>query len=84
MAAIRVPKKRNVTTDVAYWRGVVGGLNRALRNGERTDNGELAEAEENLRVAVWTAHVERLVKEAPPLTDEQRTRLAELLRPIRR
>ncbi len=30
------------------------------------------------------AHIKRMVAEAPPLTHEQRTRLAELLRPVRR
>jgi hypothetical protein len=29
------------------------------------------------------AYVERVVAEAPPLTEDQRTKLAELLRPVR-
>jgi hypothetical protein len=29
------------------------------------------------------AYIDRLLADAPPLTDEQRTRLAELLRPVR-
>jgi hypothetical protein len=33
---------------------------------------------------VTQAYVDRVLAEAPPLTDEQRVRLAELLRPVRR
>ncbi len=31
-----------------------------------------------------TEYVEKILAEAPPLNDEQRVRLAELLRPVRR
>jgi hypothetical protein len=31
-----------------------------------------------------TAYIKKRVAEAPPLTDEQRAKLAELLRPVRR
>jgi hypothetical protein len=41
-----------------------------------SDRAELAEA----KIADY---IERMLAEAPPLTDEQRTRLAELLRPVR-
>nr|WP_167355440.1 hypothetical protein [Mycobacterium malmoense] len=33
--------------------------------------------------AEWDDYVEQVLSEAPPLTEEQRHRLAELLRPVR-
>jgi hypothetical protein len=33
--------------------------------------------------ATLSDYVDRILKEAPPLTDDQRNRLAELLRPVR-
>jgi hypothetical protein len=74
-------KKRNVDTDVSRYRGQVGGLKRAIRNGERpADDGALEEAEENLRVAVRVAHIMKIVDGAPPLTARQREKLSALLR----
>jgi hypothetical protein len=45
---------------------------------------ELIELRRELRAKRLAEHIERVISEAPPLSDEQRTRLAELLRPVRR
>ena len=37
---------------------------------------------EDINEAALDAYVARVIAQAPPLTDEQRTRLAELLRPV--
>lgn len=48
------------------------------------DPHRVAEARRDLAAAKIADYVERVLADAPPLTDEQRTRLAELLRPVRR
>jgi hypothetical protein len=45
---------------------------------------ELIELRRELRTKRLAEYIERVITEAPPLTDEQRCRLAELLRPVRR
>ena len=68
----------------AHERGRIAGLSRAIRNGERpADDGELDDARRNLRAQRLADHLEKVLAEAPPLTNEQRTRLAEPLRPAR-
>jgi hypothetical protein len=47
------------------------------------DQSKIASARADLAEAKIADYVERVLAEAPPLTDEQRTRLAELLRPVR-
>jgi excisionase family DNA binding protein len=42
------------------------------------------EAKRNNAGGRLESHIEKVLSQAPPLTDEQRTRLAELLRPARR
>lgn len=37
---------------------------------------------DSINEAALDAYVARVIAKAPPLTDEQRTRLAELLRPV--
>lgn len=67
----------------------------AYRNGSRIiriDLDELdaamtrigGEVEEPARKSTATEYIEKLLAEAPPLTDEQRVRLAELLAPVRK
>ena len=73
-------KRRNVDKDVGFYRSQVAGLKRAIRNGERVDDGALAEAQEKLRVAVLVSHIVRVVDGAPPLTERQREKLSALLR----
>lgn len=44
---------------------------------------ELVELRRELRAKRLAEYIEKVLAAAPPLTDEQRTRLAELLRPVR-
>ncbi len=53
----------------------------ALSRFRPADDHDLVEARRELRAAKLAAHIERVVAEAPPLTAEQRDRLAGLLRP---
>lgn len=65
----------------ARHRGRIAGLTRAVRNGERpADDPELTEARRDLRAEVLAGHVEKVLAQAPPLTDEQRDRIAAILR----
>ncbi len=73
-----------MSTTWTHERARVARLSRAIKRGERpTHDPELTEARRNLRALRLEEHVQRVLAEAPPLTDEQRTRLAELLRPVR-
>ncbi|QRY53381.1 hypothetical protein [Mycolicibacterium septicum] len=47
------------------------------------DDPRLMEARRRLSELRLEAHIQQAVSAAPPLTDEQRARLAELLAPIR-
>lgn len=71
-----------VDCTVARHRGRVAALTRCVRSGER-DETELTDARRDLAEAQISAYVQRVLDASPPLTDEQRTRLAELLRPAR-
>ncbi len=51
----------------------------ALSRSRTPDDPELLEARRNLRAARLHDHVAKVVAEAPPLTDEQRARIAALL-----
>lgn len=56
----------------------------ALARAVKTrDAAAEAKARRALAEVKITDYVERCLAAAPPLTDEQRTRLAELLRPVR-
>ncbi|MGV0603928.1 hypothetical protein [Mycolicibacterium sp. XJ1904] len=61
----------------AHHRAKIGALSRS-RSG---DDPELLEAKRGLLEAQAAAYIEKVLAEAPPLTDEQRARLAELFRP---
>jgi hypothetical protein len=52
----------------------------SLTRSRRPDDPELLEARRNLRAAKLADHIVKVVAEAPPLTQEQRDRLAVLLR----
>jgi hypothetical protein len=67
----------------AHHRARIAGLSRAVRNGERTDDTELVDAQRDFATARIADYIDKVLAEAPPLTDQQRTRLAELLRPVR-
>lgn len=51
----------------------------SLSRSRDADDPELVEARRNLRAATLESHIARVLAEAPPLTDEQRVRLAGLL-----
>lgn len=68
--------------EVAQARARKAALSRCIKNGERPPGDPAAEdATRDLAAAKIRSYVERVLETAPPLTDEQRTRLAELLRP---
>lgn len=52
----------------------------ALSRSRTADDPGLLDAKRNLRALKLEEHVLRVVGEAPPLTDEQRERIAALLR----
>ena len=56
-------------------RALVGALSRS-----RPDTDPAAAARLNLRAEVLANHVQRVVDQAPPLTSEQRERIAAILR----
>jgi hypothetical protein len=47
------------------------------------DDPELIDAQRDYRAGRAEEYIEAILRQAPPLTDEQRCRLAELLRPVR-
>lgn len=53
----------------------------SLSRSRKPDDPSLLEARRNLRAARAEDYVRKLVDSAPPLTDEQRARLAALLQP---
>ena len=66
-------------------RARIAALTRAIRAGERpVDDPALPEARRNLKAARAADYIRKVLEEAPPLSDEQRTQLAELLKPVRR
>lgn len=52
----------------------------SLSRSRPADDPDLINARRNLRCERLAAYIERVVDEAPPLTDDQRSRLAGLLR----
>lgn len=63
---------------VAKARARVAGL-----HARPVDDPDALDARRNLAAAKTAAYIQKILAEAPPLTDEQRTALAELLAPIR-
>jgi len=64
-------------------RGQVAALSRAVRNGERP-KADLDAAKARFQAIRDEDRFREILAEAPKLTDEQRNRLAELLRPVRK
>lgn len=54
----------------------------ALSRSRTTDDPELIAARRNLRAERLADHIRRVVDAAPPLTNEQRQRLAAMLSPF--
>jgi hypothetical protein len=55
----------------------------SLTRSRAADDPELIAAKRNLAVLNIEDYVQRVLSAAPPLTAEQRAKLAELLRPVR-
>lgn len=62
---------------VAHYRAKVASLSR----DRRPDDPVFIEAKRNLRAEILAERVGKALAEAPPLTDEQRRRIANLLIP---
>jgi len=56
----------------------------SLTRSRKPDDPALVEARRNLRAERTADYIRKVLAEAPPLTDEQRARLAELLTPVRK
>lgn len=65
-----------ITSEAAHLRGRIAGLSR----DRSPDDPELLDARRNLRATMLRDHVQKVLAEAPPLTQEQRDRVAALLR----
>jgi hypothetical protein len=63
---------------------VISSATRIARAVKARDPEAETQARRELAEAKIADYIRRVVDAAPPLTDEQRTRLAELLRPVRR
>lgn len=61
----------------AHHRAKIGALSRSRSN----DDPELIEAKRGLIEAQAADYIERVLATAPPLTEDQKRRLAELFRP---
>jgi hypothetical protein len=68
------------SSNVAHHRAILAGL---ASGGVPPDDPRYDEARRGLAAAKLTEYVERVLAEAPPLSDAQRAKLAELLRPVR-
>lgn len=68
--------------EVSRARATHAALSRCVKSGERSAD-ELLVTKAALERAKISAKIDELVAASPPLSDEQRTRLAELLRPVR-
>ena len=55
----------------------------AVAHRKPRDPEAIEAARRNLATEKIAAYIEEVVSQAPPLTDAQRTRLAELFRPVR-
>jgi len=65
----------------AHYRSQIAGLKYAVRAGTCSpDDPRLIEAQRNLRAQCLAERIEKVVKQFPPLTDEQLERIAALLR----
>jgi hypothetical protein len=65
-------------------RAKIAAITRGIRAGERpADDPELIDTQRDYRAGRAEEYIEELLRQAPPLTDVQRNKLAELLRPVR-
>ena len=64
-----------------HYRGKVAGI--SSRPERSADDPELLDARQNFHALRLREYIEQTLSSAPPLSDEQRAALAELLAPIR-
>lgn len=70
---------------MTHERAKIAHLSREIKRGERcADDPELTDAYRRFAAAKISDYIQKVLAEAPPLTDSQRTALAELLKPARR
>ena len=69
-----------VSPEVSYHRACLGGFK---RSGVPSDDPRYDESRCALRAAMLTEYVEKALADWPPLSADQRSKLAELLRPVR-
>jgi hypothetical protein len=74
---------RTISPAVAHTRARVAAKTRDVRAGVCPES-DLVDAQRDHNAARAADYIERVLAAAPELTDEQRSRLAELLRPARR
>jgi hypothetical protein len=73
-----------ISPELASKRGRFAALARTVKTGERKPNDpKYVAAQQALKAANLEKHIKTVVDSAPPLTEEQRTKLAELLKPVR-
>lgn len=72
------PARRSIAPPVAAARARVAGLS---KKGRDAADPELVSARQELRVQTLADQIQRTIDQAPPLSDEQRARLARLLAP---
>lgn len=66
----------NISPELAHQRARLGALNRY----RPADDPELLEAHRTVKETRLAEHIQEAIEQAPPLTAEQRDRLAALLR----
>ena len=70
-----------LTAESAHHRARIAALKRCIKAGERrADDPELVDAQQKLATAQLVEHIERIIADWPPRTDEQLDRIAGLLR----
>jgi hypothetical protein len=70
-----------LTAESPHHRARIAALKRCIKAGERpADDPELVDAQQKLAAAQLVEHIERIIADWPPLTDEQLDRIAALLR----
>jgi hypothetical protein len=73
-APVKNPKSTTWQSERARIAGLSGRPNRSA------DDPDIVEARRNLKALRLEDHVKKVLADAPPLTDEQRDRIASLLR----
>jgi hypothetical protein len=82
--SVRSPREGlpvSIRNEVYKHRGRNAAFARAVRNGERAvDDPEVIDTRQKLAEARISRYIDKILSEAPPLNDEARRRISELLR----